>query len=615
MSLLANRATLGVASNTADNGQEKGAFISFGFDKYGDGETLIGGDTVKITGQTIAGAIAAQDLIIKNKSYLKGNGDAIFGAGTNGESRFLADGTGYIANETISWGNGETQINDLYIGPKSAGWHMYGGMLDQYGDVDIMPFIWAQTHDTTNSKYINLAIRPDCIESYSTVVEDNGQTIQNPSGTGTNTGRVRTTNWQINQDGSAIFAKGYVTFNADGSAVIGNQTTNITMSNSGTISLTGIGVSISAADQLQIGTTVKNNITGDSTFIGTIANAAGVTVKGNLNTDDLSVGNGSCFFKGDDYSADTDHGRTYPVGSAGAGHLANGNIWWDKVGNLHAKGLMTNRCEYISGNSNQTVVLDGNNLHSVTLAPMEHRMVVLPTYSDFTDPTGGWFVKGYKEDGTVINIKTESCDSCSNWSMIDEEAWFDGHNWAGTADLFKHCTLVCADPATLCTGGGNSGNLPVHSWKGASPTTPCTVSAEFKDNAMLNTAEDVDFPYYEGRFCARGAYSRFILLPPGQSLTLVSSIQKITVNNTEKSYLVWNVENASEFNFIKMGIVDRLNNSDMFDENNGLMESRREENGTGDGLLSYKYMSLNYYTKENTQQGVTGPDTDLSIYI
>ena len=362
MSLLANRATLGVASNTADNGQEKGAFISFGFDKYGDGETLIGGDTVKITGQTIAGAIAAQDLIIKNKSYLKGNGDAIFGAGTNGESRFLADGTGYIANETISWGNGETQINDLYIGPKSAGWHMYGGMLDQYGDVDIMPFIWAQTHDTTNSKYINLAIRPDCIESYSTVVEDNGQTIQNPSGTGTNTGRVRTTNWQINQYGSAIFAKGYVTFNADGSAVIGNQTTNITMSNSGTISLTGIGVSISAADQLQIGTTVKNNITGDSTFIGTIANAAGVTVKGNLNTDDLSVGNGSCFFKGDDYSADTDHGRTYPVGSAGAGHLANGNIWWDKVGNLHAKGLMTNRCEYISGNSNQTVVLDGNNI-------------------------------------------------------------------------------------------------------------------------------------------------------------------------------------------------------------------------------------------------------------
>lgn len=340
---------------------------------------------------------------------------------------------------------------------------------------------------------------------------------------------------------------------------------------------------------------------------------------GNLNTKDLSVGNGSCFFKGDDTSADADHGRTYPVGSAGAGHLASGNIWWDKVGNLHAKGLMTNRCEYVPGNSNQTVVLDGNNLHSVTLAPMEHRMVVLPTYNDFTDPKGGWFVKGYKEDGTVINIKTEPCDNFSNWSMIDEEAWFDSLNWTNTADLFKHCTLVCADPATLCTGGGSNGNHPIHNWKGASPTTQCTVSADFKDNAMLDTAENVDFPYYEGRFCARGAYSRFILLPPGQSLTLVSSIQKINVGTDQnpdmKKYLVWNIENASEFNFIKMGIVDRLNNGDVFDENNGHMESRREENGIGDGLLSYKYMSLNYYTKENTRQGVTGPDINKSIYI
>ena len=65
-----------------------------------------------------------------------------------------------------------------------------------------------------------------------------------------------------------------------------------------------------------------------------------------------------------------------------------------------------------------------------------------------------------------------------------------------------------------------------------------------------------------------------------------------------------------------MGIVDRLNNSDVFDENNGLMASRYDEHGIGDGLLSYKYMSLNYYTKENVeQQGVTGPDIDKSIYI
>lgn len=239
---------------------------------------------------------------IKNKSYLKGNGDAIFGAttaGETGESRFLADGTGYIADGTIRWGNGKTYINDLYIGHPMMGWHINGGAMgpnDEY--VDLMPFIWSQYHDTTNNKYINLAIRPDVIECYSKATNDSG------FGGGT-----RTVNWSIDQSGNALFASGNATFNADGSAVIGNQTTNITMSSSGTISLTGIGVSISAADQAQIGTTVKNNITGDSTFIGTVANAAGVTVKGNLNTDDISVGNGACFFKGTDNStAETHHG-------------------------------------------------------------------------------------------------------------------------------------------------------------------------------------------------------------------------------------------------------------------------------------------------------------------
>lgn len=238
MSLLANRATLGVASNTADNGQEKGAFISFGFDQYGDGETLIGGDTVKITGQTIAGAIAAQDLNIKNKSYLKSNGDAIFGAGTTGESRFLANGTGYIANGTVRWSDGDTYIENLYIGDPAMGWHINGGAMGPNNEyVDLMPFIWSQYHDTTNSKYVNLAIRPDCIESYSKTTNDNGY------GTGT-----RTVNWSIAQDGSATFAKGNIQFYPDGRASIGNSSTSIEMSDTGNVTLRGIGVSISAAD-------------------------------------------------------------------------------------------------------------------------------------------------------------------------------------------------------------------------------------------------------------------------------------------------------------------------------------------------------------------------------
>lgn len=329
MSLLANRATLGVASNTADNGQEKGAFISFGFDQYGDGETLIGGDTVKITGQTIAGAIAAQDLIIKNKSYLKGNGDAIFGAGTNGESRFLADGTGYIANGTIRWRNGDTYIEDLYIGDPAMGWHINGGAMGPNNEyVDLMPFIWSQYHDTTNSKYVNLAIRPDCIESYSKTTNDSGY------GTGT-----RTVNWSIAQDGSATFAKGNIAFNNDGSATLGNASgAHIEMSSAGSVSLHGIDVNISSANS----TTIASGIIGsaEATSILLDGQSGNVGITGKLNTQDLSVGNGACFFKGTNtaLSPTTLHGHDYGANTAGAGHLANGNIWWDNEGNLSIGG-------------------------------------------------------------------------------------------------------------------------------------------------------------------------------------------------------------------------------------------------------------------------------------
>lgn len=58
----------------------------------------------------------------------------------------------------------------------------------------------------------------------------------------------------------------------------------------------------------------------------------------------MSVGNGACFFKGTNDAITvtdaTNHGHAYSSGSAGAGHLANGNIWWDKEGNLSIGGQL-----------------------------------------------------------------------------------------------------------------------------------------------------------------------------------------------------------------------------------------------------------------------------------
>ena len=46
----------------------------------------------------------------------------------------------------------------------------------------------------------------------------------------------------------------------------------------------------------------------DNDFVGLIATQAGVDIKGDLNTEDLSIGNGACFFKGDNSTANTSHG-------------------------------------------------------------------------------------------------------------------------------------------------------------------------------------------------------------------------------------------------------------------------------------------------------------------
>lgn len=607
LSILADKVNLGVADTQGGK-----ATLQLKV-KNGNGTASVVANQIVLDGETIADAIAAKSLNINNTTYLCKDGDVYFGVptGVNNSatidpdladktnftiggksSRFNADGSGQLCGGNINWtSNGILYVKEAHIGESGSNWLIK--------TANNLPTIYSKDNSTNQELFIT--------PQYLNAVKNS------------------TTYWAIQRDGYASFAQGRAEFSPTGVFHLGGQPNTQTTSGKqdgymhfdpteGTLTIGGENVVIASDVMAQITAGVADT----DEFASIVADAASssVSINGMLATQDIDVGNGSSYFS-TGHDTKTYRGHTYNSTTSGAGHLANGNIWWDKVGNLHAKGLMTNRCVYVPGNNdNKTVVLDGNNLHSVTLAPMEHRMVVLPTYNDFTDPKNGWFVKGYKEDGTVINIKTEPCDSCSNWSMMDEEAWFNGGNWAGTADLFKHCTLVCADPATLCLGAGNSGNLPVHSWKGANPTTSSRVYAEFKDNAMLDTAQNVDFPYYDGRFCARGAYSRFILLPPGQSLTLTSSIQKITVGNQEMSYLVWNVENASEFSFIKMGIVDSVNNSDVFDKNNALIISSREQEGIGDGLLSYKYMSFDYYTKENvSQQSVTGPDINKSIYI
>jgi hypothetical protein len=56
-----------------------------------------------------------------------------------------------------------------------------------------------------------------------------------------------------------------------------------------------------------------------------------------LATQDIDVGNGSSYFS-TGHDTKVYHGHTYNSTTSGAGHLANGNIWWDNEGNLSIGG-------------------------------------------------------------------------------------------------------------------------------------------------------------------------------------------------------------------------------------------------------------------------------------
>ena len=337
LNILADKVNLGVADTQGGK-----ATLQLKV-KDGNGTASVVANQIVLDGETIADAIAAKSLNINNTTYLCKDGDVYFGVPTtqsinpdasdktnlntgNRSSRFNKDGSGQLCGGNISWNNnGVLCVKQANIGEATANWYIKTlGLSDSIvnnnsqSELYGTPVIYGRDTSTNDELFITPQYMFSCNSAHET---DRNYDY-----------------WRIQRDGSARFAKGNIQFYPDGRATIGNSSTSIEMSDTGNVTLRGIGVSISAADQAQIGVDVKNSITGDSTFIGTVATAAGVRVIGDLETEDVSVGNGACFFKGDNTSASTSHGAQYTVGSAGAGHLANGNIKWTNTGSVSVKG-------------------------------------------------------------------------------------------------------------------------------------------------------------------------------------------------------------------------------------------------------------------------------------
>lgn len=196
------------------------------------------------------------------------------------------------------------------------------------------------------------------------------------------------------------------------------------------------------------------------------------------------------------------------------------------IDDVTIRGTITSETLHVDSSAdNKLYIL--NTGRSITLSPMENRLVVLPLLDDFEDEGTGWSIAGYGVAGTHIQIHTEPLQNVCNWAASDITTW-PNENAENLYQLMKYSTLVCADPFQLILGDSTTGTA--HSFDGASLW-----------------ADD----YCQGRFSARGMISRFVLVPPGQTLSLTSSIQ--TINNVR--CLVWEIDNASDFDTICMRMV------------------------------------------------------------
>ena len=328
LNILSDNLSLGVSQNI--NGNRITSSINL---TVGEGGSTITSEASQIilNGDVIAEAIKTKELNINNTTYLSGNGDVKFAQGTDKRgSIFNSDGTGSLAGGLISWENtGDLSVKGKitatsgyigYISSENPGWQILSIK-------NVLPAMYSRDPSTNDT----IMITPQYIIAGKEPTDED-VTPQNAS-------------WMIGRDGSAMFANKNVMFNNDGSGYIGihnnntGETKGISITSNGNVSIDGVNVSINASQQTQIISSVQDNLKEDDDFknqiAGLVVTPDGTQIIGQLNTEDVSIGNGSCFFKGTDVANDQ---YGYASGTKGSGYLANRNIYWDSAGNVTMNG-------------------------------------------------------------------------------------------------------------------------------------------------------------------------------------------------------------------------------------------------------------------------------------
>lgn len=189
-------------------------------------------------------------------------------------------------------------------------------------------------------------------------------------------------------------------------------------------------------------------------------------------------------------------------------------------------------------------------------------LVFLPAYhsvipDDFFRYEGAWAedMPEYRIAGTKLNISCGWMQDVSCWPILmkDENGLVDISLQDDSYDLLENrATLVCADPRFLDTTTHYIDSI-------------IGDGTGFSTDFVIKKGDGIDGNLH-GNFLLNGVMTRFILLLPGQTLRLKSSVMYLAHDSNSKyvctdssnefaePVLFWDVENADEFTSVKSNL-------------------------------------------------------------
>lgn len=280
LNILSDNVNLGVAQTL--DGNTISSQITLSVDG-GQSQAVVDADTIVLTGTTIAAAIAAGELNVANKCYIKPTGQVLLAQGTSGACSFNTDGSLSLAGGQIQYAKNANNVYELSV---SGTINAQGGRIGTGSDYWVI----------SGNKMIGKSSNNDQIQLSPTYVGC-------LSDGGTRWG------WRLDRNGGGRLANGNITWSANGECKIGTNDSYINVSSQG-VTLHGAGGEIALSNE---------SITSISTN-ETIINSLNTSIVGTLNTKDLTVGGTSRF------------------NANGSGQVAGGNIRWDESGNTKFVG-------------------------------------------------------------------------------------------------------------------------------------------------------------------------------------------------------------------------------------------------------------------------------------